>query len=77
MDLLKTSLILYPSLPGPRPKETKTYISSEPIVPTYDFPQYMWYVFFGAFFVGATLLFRLLQSGIAQLAEWIAKLVGN
>ena len=41
MDLLKLSMVLYPSLPGgPRYRSVRNHISSKPLEPTYDFPKW-------------------------------------
>jgi hypothetical protein len=43
MNILKTSMILYPSLPAPKEKKIadKRLINSEPLTPAYDFPKWV------------------------------------
>ncbi len=74
MNILKTSLILYPSVPGsPRSNHVKTYISSEPIVPTYDLPNWtVWMVRIG-FTIGVITFARFAWGLLGELIEKIAK----
>ncbi len=68
MNILKTSLILYPTVPGPRPKHIKTYISSDPIVPIYDLPKWMVPVAF-------VVLGALVWSFLTEIIEKIMKAI--
>lgn len=72
MNILKTSLILYPSLPGgPRPKHIKTYINSKPIVPTYDMPKWLIRLAPVAFIVLAAFVWNFLIDLIEKLIKLI------
>lgn len=76
MNILKTSLILYPSVPGgPRPKYPKTYISSEPIVPTYDLPKWVVWVIRLGYSLGVIIFATFVLVFLSNLIEKVIKAI--